>query len=861
MATSPFMGRCYQMSQRPSSSATARRRPLALIALWLPFILLAILYSPHPLATVWPQRPGESSLRRAFDLPPEPTLIVFHRPGGLTPADLVYVNASSRALQAAGGDVQIHGHDTGETCVVSLAASVADVPDLRADVQDVPDDLEVYVTGMAAFAYDAGISWRRARPLVLVGVTLIAGLVALFGKLGPRRALVVGVCAGSASAVASVLAALVAPPSPVALSAVVSAGLAGAWAVRLLTPRWFVHPAAPLSGSPPKSRPGSPPPAPAPRLSPGAPPPVSPKKPISSSPPIRRITPLQRAIIQAGEGTLLQALIIAAGLTGFLFDARAGIALLLSLVVAVVISLSGTPALIALLTKPRRPRPIPVTTHRKWLLLALALIPVVSLLWLTLSAHPADTVSRRMEAATGYELLVTASENEDGAGEDALTLGRLLPLHLLIQAPGVARSEAGLDSLRNLSEELNARPAIAAVEGAATLQPSPATDEGQLSPAEQTALLARLGRMAAELEVRLGTQASELSQVAADLQNLDLAASDALTTSVAMVLNEASERLVNVSEELADASAGLIRVPTEFPEIAPRMNDVPALDALPTTLDFAVADLNEITADLQHLAAQNTPNANSQDNPLTAIKADLGNSMAVLETVATDATFLRAELAAAEAMWAGAALGDSTPSAPDPYLVSHDLIRLVLIPAGDPYAADTLDDAQTLVQATERGLAGSPLADSELALTGTSAMAAGRRAWALQDLLALGVVVAALAVMLFAWGTLSQAGPALRLAAGAVLSIVAGVGVTSVVLWHIDASAIALVGVALVAMVGGRMAGGPVPNVEALALALPPLSLALAGVATLTAVGLALSAGLLAGHFLIAPALGYQPRS
>jgi len=830
-------------------TARRRRRPLALIALWLCFILLVILYSPRPLASTWLQGPAESSLRYAFDLPPEPTLLVFHRPGGLTPADRAYVDGSSHALQAAEGGVQIHGCDTGETCVVSLTAGVSDVPNLRATVQDAPDDLEVYVTGTAAFAYDAVVSWRRARYFVLVGTTVTAGLVALFGKLGPRRALVVGASAGSAGAVASVLAALVAPPSPVALSTVVSAGLAGAWAVRLLTPRRFASPAVPTARlSSPKS--AQPPHDTSPRSSPSAPPMTSPG---SSQMPMRKITPLQRAIIQAGEGTLLQALIIAAGLTGFLFDYQAGLALLLGLVVAVAVSLSETPALIALLTRPRRPRPVPSETRRKWLRLALALIPAVSLLWLTPSAHPANTVSRKLEAATGYKLLAAA-------GEDALALGRLLPLHLLLQAPGAARSEAGLAALRNLVVDLNARPTIATVEGAAALYLPPATDEGQLGPAEQTTLLARLGQMAAELEVRLGTQASALSLVAADLQSLDLTASDTLTTPVAEALNEASGRLVGVNEKLADAGAGLIRVPTEFPELAPRMSDVPALQALPTALDAAIADLDEIATDLRRAAAQDTPSANSQGDTLATVQADLDHSLVVLEALATDAAHLRAELAATEAMWAGAALGDSTPSVPNPYLVSHDLIRLALIPAGDPYGTAALVEAQALVQAAENGLASSPLANSELVLTGAPAMAAARRARALQRLLAPGIVVAVLAVALFAWGTLSQVGPALRLASGAVLGIVAGLGIASVVLWQMDASAIALVGVALVALVGGRMVAEPVSTVEALVLALQPLSLVLAGVAALTAVGLALSAGLLAEHFLIAPALNYQPR-
>ena len=823
------------MSQSPSSPVTTRRRhrPLALIVLWLALVLVAILHSPRLPAPVWPQESGESNLRRAFDLPPEPTLLVFHRAGGLTPADRTYVGHA-----AVGDGRQLHCHENSETCVISLAASMAEVPDLRATVQDAPNGLEVYVTGAAAFAYDAAVSWKHARYSVLIGAIVIVGLVALFGNLGLRRVLVVGASAGSAGVLTSALAALVAPPSPVGLSTVVSAGLAGAWAVRLLTPRRFVRPVIPTVPPP---------------VSPPAPPPALKKRPSPSPPPVRRITPLQRAIIQAGEGALLQALIIAAGLAGFLFDVRAGAALLLGLVVSVAVSLGGTPALIALLAKPRRPRIIKIETRRKWLRLALALVPVVSLLWMTPGAHPTDTVTRKMEAATGYRTLTTTGED----GGDAPTLGHLLPFHLLLEAPGAARSEAGLAALRNLVEELSNRPALASVEGAAALQLSPATDEDQLNPVEQAALLARLGQMAAELEVRLGTQAGELSLVAADLQSLDLTTSDTLTGSIVIVLDETSERLVGVSEALAEAGTGLTRVPTEFPELAPRMNDVPALEALPATIDFAIADLNDITTDLQQVAAQNRPNANPQDNQLTAIQAGLRNSMATLETLAADAADMRAELAATEAMWAGAALGDSTPSAPNPYLVSHDLIRLALIPAGDPYATDTLDEAQALVQATESGLAGSPLADSEAVVTGAPAIAAARRVRVLQKLLALGVIVAALAVALFAWGTSSQAGPALRLAIGAALSIVAGVGTASVVLWQIDANAIALVSVALVAIVGGRMAAGPAPNVEALALALPPLSLALTGVPALAAIGLALSAGLLAAHFLIAPAMGY----
>lgn len=809
------------------------RRPLALVVLWLLLTLLALLYAPRPLVGVSSLETAGNNLRRAFALSSEPTLIVFHHPGGLTLADQAYV--SHKAVEHG---AQVHGSDGGETYALSLADDAVTVPDLRAALKDAPDGLEVYVTGAAAFAYDSATSWVRARLYVLACLTAIVWVIALFARLGPRRALVICASAGSAGAVASGLAAFVAPPFPVALSTVVSAGLAGAWAVRLLTPHHRVVRAKSTAAPPPAAAPQS----------------------ESSPAQARELTPLQRAIVETGEGTLLQVLIIAAGLAGFLFDFRAGVALLIGILVAVAISLSATPSLIALLTKPRRPRIVLSKTRWRWLRLALALVPIASLLWLAPSAHPANTVSRNEEAAAGYRLLAAAG----GTGGDAPTSNHLLPFHLLLQATGVARSEAGLAALQNLVADLNARPGLAGVEGATALQQaSPAEDEGQLDPAEQTALLAQLEQIAAELEVALNTQASELSLMAADLQNLRLQASDALTAdlpeAVVETLNETSERLASVSESLADAQAGLARVPTEFPELAPRMSDVPDLAVLSTALDSASADLADVSTSLQQAAAQDM--SADQEDPLTSIQEGVDHSLAAIKVLAADAVYLRDELAAIEAVWAGAALGDTAPPAPNPYLVSHDLIRLALIPTGDPYGASALDEAEALIPAIRSGLAGSPLADSALTLTGAPAAAAARRSRALQSLFAPGVIVAALAVGLFTWGALSHAGLALRLAIGAVLSIVAGVGVASVVLWQMDAGAIALVSVALLALAGGRTMAEPAPTVEALILALPSLCLALTSVAALTAMGLALSAGLLAVHFLIAPALSYQPPS
>jgi RND superfamily putative drug exporter len=810
------------------------RRPLALVVLWLLLTLLALLYAPRPLVGVSSLETAGNYLRRAFALSPEPTLIVFHHPGGLTLTDQAYV--SRKAVEHS---AKVHGSDSGETYALSLADGAATVPDLRAGLEDAPDGLESYVTGAAAFAYDGATSWMRARLYVLACLTAIVWVVALFARLGPRRALVICASAGSAGAVASGLAAFVAPPSPVALSAVVSAGLAGAWAVRLLTPHHLVIRANATAAPPPAAAPQS----------------------ESNPAQARELTPLQRAIVETGEGTLLQVLIIAAGLAGFLFDFRAGVALLIGILVAVAVSLSATPSLIALLTKPRRPRIILGKTGQRWLRLALALLPIASLLLLLApSAHPANTVSRNEEAAAGYRLLAAAG----GTGEDAPTPNRLLPFHLLLQATGVARSEAGLVALQNLVADLNARPGLARVEGATALQQaSPAEDEGQLDPAEQTARLAQLEQIAADLEVALNTQASELSLMAADLQNLGLQASDALTADLpeALVetLNETSARLASVSKSLADAQVGLARVPTEFPELAPRMSDVPDLATLSTALDSASANLADVSANLEQAAAQDM--SAEQEDPLTNIQEEVDHSLAAIKALAADAAHLRDELAAVEAVWAGAALGDTAPPAPNPYLVSHDLIRLTLIPAGDPYGASALDEAGALIPATRSGLAGSPLADSELTLTGAPAAAAARRSRALESLLAPGVVVAALAVGLFTWGALSHAGLALRLAIGAVLSVVAGVGVASVVLWQMDAGAIALVSVALLALAGGRTMAEPAPTVEALILALPSLCLVLTSVAALTAMGLALSAGLLAAHFLIVPALSYQPPS
>jgi hypothetical protein len=326
------------------------------------------------------------------------------------------------------------------------------------------------------------------------------------------------------------------------------------------------------------------------------------------------------------------------------------------------------------------------------------------------------------------------------------------------------------------------------------------------------------------------------------------------------VLNEISERLDGVGDELRNAGIELARTPAEFPELAPRLDDVPALRVLPGTLDVASAELAQIAGDLQEITGQVKPGAGSalnttlQPDPLAPAQASLSRTLASLRTLTGEATRLHTDLSAAETFWAGAALGDPAPPAFSPYLASQDLIRLTLIVAGDPYAPAALDEAQTLLQRARGVLAGSPLANGELSLTGASALAAGRREAAWQDRLIPGIVVALMAVLLFTWGTWLRAGQALLLAAGATLSVAAGDG-AAVVWGSMNVGAVALVSVALLALVSGRLAAGPALAVEDLVLALLPLVLILTGVAALVVMGWILSVGLLAGRFLVAPAV------
>ena len=82
--------------------------------------------------------------------------------------------------------------------------------------------------------------------------------------------------------------------------------------------------------------------------------------------------------------------------------------------------------------------------------------------------------------------------------------------------------------------------------------------------------------------------------------------------------------------------------------------------------------------------------------------------------------------------------------------------------------------------------------------------------------------------------------------------------VAGVLINQIDVNTLAMAAVALIVITGARLATDQPSTLEEIVLALPPLTLLLTGLPALMALGVMLTAGLLAGHFLIEPALGSQ---
>lgn len=803
-------------------------RPLLVLIVWLAFVVLAVVFRSAPQVPAWSA--PEDSLQRVFGLPAEPTLLTFSRAGGLTPADRAYVEEIAAASPSSAAP-QLYGANSGETLVLPVAADASDIPTLRAGLQSAPSGLETHVTGPTALAYDAVSAWEQGQPFVLLGVFVLAGLVALLGRLGPVRALVVALSAGVASTVTSMLAGHFAPPAAVALATVASAGLAGAWAVRLLM-------ATPLDSRTP----------------------FLPRPPVETWPEpdrepsaVHRTTPLQRVLVVAGEMTLLQAFVVIVGLAGFLFDYRAGGAVLLALVVAVAVSLSATPALAALLAQPRPSQTLQAKVLRLWVRLPLLLLLIAGLYWLIPAARPTNAVLRRSDAATGYRLLAAAG----AAGDSAVA--RLLPLHLLIEAPEPAFDGAGIAALQSLLADLGARPALAGVEGQPALQQL--AGGGETSAALLSAL-AQVREKLGQVEAALAAQASALSQAITDVQGLHLPVD---VEPLKATLGEASARLESVKGILTSTSADFSRIPTEFPEVASRIDHVPTLRTMPATLATAVTDLTSVSDSLREAITQTAslagslPGQGGQD-PWAQAQERLIKAVTALETLTADLSTLGADVGSIEALLTTAPADDAPAPASAVYVAPRNVLRLALIPAADPYDRGTLNEVQSLQQTVPAWLKEGPLAGSLVTWAGAPVSAEAQRTRALQELLLGGLILATVAVALATLGTLARLGPTLLVVVGALLSVAAGVGLAAAVFHEVDAAAIALVAVALVALSGGRMVVGRAPAIEDLALALPPLTLAFSRVASLTAIGLALSAGLLANCFLIIPTLIRRPR-
>lgn len=807
-------------------------RPLIVTIVWLLICALAIWFSPRCQVPTWPDAPAASGLLRALGLSPDPALLVFHRSGGLAPDDQAYVEELLKGPLAARESARRYGASSAEPLVLAVAAQPEDVPQLRAMLQGHPDGLTARVTGMPAFAYDAVSAWERSRPLVLAVVVGLTALVALLGRLGLVRALVVAASAGAAGLVTSTLAALFAAPAPLALATVLSASLAAAGAARLLL-------GLPLSMRTSYPRP------PAADLAPA---------PEAPAAPAREIGPLERMLIVSGEMALQEAFVVIAGLVGFVVDYRAGAALLVGVAVAAVANLSVTPALVALFTRPRRTLPPLGRTLRLWARIGLVLLPIAGLCLLAPTVRPQDLAARGSDAVAGHELLSAAGTS----GGSAVAPGRLMPIHLLIHIPGDSLDAAQVTAVQGLLADLRTRRALAAVEGEVALPPP--LPDGQL-PAQLAAALARLEETSAAMQTALSAQGEVLSAAAADLQGLDLAVN---LGPIETTLSEAGAGLESVRASLSETNGSYARIPIEFPEIASRIDHVPTLRRMPATLETAIAGLDDVTVRLRQAVTLTQSLASdlagtSGDELAARVQSQLADVRVVLEELVSDTVVLRGTLDDIETLLAEAAAA-APPTLQGEYQTPANLLRIVLVPAAGPFAPATLGEVRALQPLVEQRLAGGPLADSVITWGGVPVTAAALQAQWLPGLLLQGLFLTVVALVLAAWVATSRLGTALLLTAGAVISAAAGIGVAAAVFREVDSEVLLLAAIALVALSAGRLIIGRAPALEDLLLALPPLGLLLSGAPALMALGLALSAGLLASCFLVVPTLVRRPR-
>jgi len=772
-----------------------QRRPLALVALWLIFSTLAALFPALPQLPDLP--PSDPTGLRLFGLHAEPALIVFKRDGGLTATDRSFVATVATDLTA-----QVVSAPDQATHVLALEAQPSVVPNLRNKLGSAPIGLTSYVTGAAALLYDSTISWQNTRWLSLLLAPLLIGFITLFSRFGPRRVLVVIITTFSAGAVSSALAALVATPPAVAATAVLSASLAGAWAVRVLVPRRVIN--RPTRGGPIVAET------------------TTARTDSIPSAPIR-VTPLQRALIGAGEVTVLQTLLIAAGLIGLVFDVRSGLALFIGLIVTAAVSLSETPALIALLTKPRRLQIVEGLRPGKWPRLAIAVIMCGGLLLVAPVMRPGDATSAQSESGTGYR---------------AIQPNDSLPIQLLIQTRGDQTA-----TLNPLLDQLKARSAIAAIRTGTAQTPTAA-------PAS-TLDLSALSAQATALSDKLTTQSATLTQLAKSLPSgSQTIVVTPTTVSSTRDLSGTAAALLSISQRLSDASADFARVPSEFPELAPRMSDIPALRNLPVTLDALVTELTQLADRLKSGPTENpvTPITIDQPNTLGEVRTQLDQLATALKSLTADAQQLQAAVNNIKA--------NPQPSAVAPdsaYSLAGTLTRIELVPRNDPYDAAALNEAVAVQTLAHEAL---PTATIEVA--GASVNANARRIAAMQANLVPGIFIAIGLLLFVGWGLLGEFKTALLAAIGGALSAAVGVAVAGVLFNQIDVNTIAIAAVALIVITGARLASDQPSTLEEIVLALPPLTLLLTGLPALMALGVMLTAGLLAGHFLIEPALGSQ---
>ncbi len=770
-----------------------QRRPLALVALWLILSSLAALFPALPQLPDLP--PAESAGLRLFDLQAEPALIVFQRDGGLTATDRSFV-----ATVAADLTAQALPATDQATHILALDAQPATIPNLRSKLTNAPAGLTSYVTGAAALLFDSAASWQNVRWLSLLLAPLLIGFITLFSRFGPRRVLVIILTTFSAGAVSSTLAALIATAPAVAATTVLSASLAGAWAVRVLVPRRVINRPTPggLIVAETLARTAS----------------------IPSTP--LRVTPLQRALIGAGEVTLLQTLLIAVGLIGLVFDVRSGLALFIGLIVTTAVALSETPALIALLTKPRRLQIVEGLRPGKWPRLAAALIVCGGLLLVTPVMRPGDA---------------TAAHSEAGAGYRAIQPNDSLPIQLLIQTRG-----AQTTALNQLLDQLKTRSAIAAIR-TAPAQP-PITAPGV------TLDLSAVNAQAAALSDKLTAQSAALTQLSQSLPSGSQSITITPTNISAITdLSGTVAALVSISQRLGDASADFARVPSEFPELAPRMSDIPSLRSLPVTLDGLSAELTQLADRLQGSPTQALakPITIDQPNTLGELQVQLNQLAIEFEALTAEAKDLQVALNNLKVVPpASVATADSA------YSVASTLTRVELVPRSDPYDAAALTEAVAV-----QTLAREALPTAAVDVAGASVNAQARRA-AVQSNLLPGLFIALGLLLFVGWGLLGEFKTAVLAALGGALSAAAGVAVAGALFNQIDVNTIVIAATALMIITGARLATDQPSTLEEIVLALPPLTLLLTDLPALMALGVMLTAGLLAGHFLIEPALGSQ---